>query len=135
MDPIKIKRNILEDLIRHALTEWPLECCGLLSGVQGVISRLHRMNNTLNSTKSFFMDPEELIAVFKEIRMNGSVHLGIYHSHPASEPFPSRRDIEEAYYPACPFFIVSLKSFKSPLLKAFSLSENRVVEWPLEILG
>jgi proteasome lid subunit RPN8/RPN11 len=26
-------------------------------------------------------------------------HLGIYHSHPASEAYPSKTDVDESYYP------------------------------------
>lgn len=134
MRPVKLKRNIVEEMFRHAREEWPLECCGLLSGYSGVISKIQRMSNALKSSDKFFMEPVELIEFFKSLRDAESEHLGIYHSHPFSEAIPSRRDREESGYPRCPFFIVSLKSFEAPLLKAFSLKEDPALEWPLEIL-
>ena len=132
MRPVLIKKGLLNQIIQHAKEVAPVECCGLLSGQEGVVSHLHRMSNTLKSAVRFGMDPQELFHFFRGLRATGQTHLGIYHSHPASRAYPSDTDIQESFYPDCSYFIVSLKDECSPQLRAFRIAENKVDE--LEII-
>ncbi|MFN8007691.1 MAG: M67 family metallopeptidase [Terriglobia bacterium] len=126
MHAARIKKEILQRMIQHALAESPRECCGLLSGDGGVISEIHPMRNNVQSKVRFEMDPLELFQFFRGLRAVGSAHLGIYHSHPTSEPYPSATDIEESHYPECAYFIVSLKNPGSPLVRAFQIERKKV---------
>ena len=113
-------------MIQHAQAESPLECCGLLSGQHEVISDLHKMCNYVKSTVRFEINPVELFKFFRRLRAAGDVHLGIYHSHPSSEAYPSATDIQESFYPDCSFFIVSLKDPRSPQIRAFQIENKKV---------
>ena len=123
---VQIKKNVLNQMIQHAQAEAPLECCGLLSGQYEVISDLHKISNHVKSTVRFEMDPLELFLFFKRLRAAGDTHLGIYHSHPSTEAYPSATDIEESLYPNCTYFIVSLKDLSLPQIRAFQIEGTKV---------
>jgi len=134
MKPVLISKEILEAMVQHAREEAPLECCGLLTGAGEQITHLTRMNNVLRSDRRYSMDPKSLFSFFKHLRSVRLKHLGIYHSHPSSEAYPSRIDVDECYYPECAYLIVSLKDTQSPSVRAFSISDQSVAERDLQIV-
>lgn len=95
-------------MVEHARREYPLECCGLLSGSGSNIDEIHTTRNERQSREEFFVPVEELFSFFKELRQSGREHLGVYHSHPASSSVPSSRDVAEFHYPEVSYWIVSL---------------------------
>ena len=123
---VKIKKNIFEQIILHARDEAPLECCGLLTGQNDTISNIRRMKNILNSQVRYAMDPKALFDFFRDLRISGQNHLGIYHSHPSSKPYPSETDVRESFYPDCPYFIVSLRNPQLPQVRAFQILHSVV---------
>ena len=128
-----IKRGILEAIVQHAEEEAPRECCGLLMG-EGEIITLHRpMKNVLESNVRYAMDPGALFQFFKDLRAMNHRHLGIYHSHPASEAYPSETDLRESFYPDCAYFIISLSKPRLPQVRAFRILGDGIEE--LAIVG
>ena len=121
MEKVQIKREILEAIVRHAEDEAPRECCGLLMGQGETITHHWPMKNVLESNVRYEMEARELFQFFKNLRAANQKHLGIYHSHPVSEAYPSETDVRESFYPDCAYFIVSLKNPHSPLVRAFRL--------------
>ena len=121
MEKVQIKREILEAIVRHAEDEAPRECCGLLMGQGETITHHRPMKNVLESNVRYEMEARELFQFFKNLRAANQKHLGIYHSHPVSEAYPSETDVRESFYPDCAYFIVSLKNPHSPLVRAFRL--------------
>src|SRR5579883_2765776 len=79
---VRVHTGILDAMLAQARAEWPRECCGLLAGVEGVISEIFPTSNQLQSETEYFISPQELIAALRSIRERGLAHLGIYHSHP-----------------------------------------------------
>jgi proteasome lid subunit RPN8/RPN11 len=128
---IRIKQSIVRQIIGHALDEAPNECCGLLAGVQDVITRRYPLRNIAHDGQVHYQaEPEELIHAQKLIRSHGETLLGIYHSHPASRAYPSPTDIEQAFYPDVVYFIVSLQP--KPKLRAFTIKDGKVLEVEFE---
>ena len=134
VDIVLIKKEILEAIIQHAREDVPLECCGLLMGQGNLISHLRRMKNALQSPISYSMEPRALLRFFKELRSLQLIHLGIYHSHPTSEAYPSSVDVEQAYYPDCTYFIASLRNPRSPSVRAFSILDRTVQEKEIQVI-
>ncbi len=60
----------------------------------------------------------------KDIRNSGTEFIGIYHSHPHSDAYPSKRDIDLAFYPEVSHVIVSLKDEKAPRIRSFKIVEG-----------
>ncbi len=123
---VQIEVGIVDLMVEHARQEAPLECCGLLMGQDRRITRLRMMENVARSPVRYEMSPRALFEFFKDLRNSGLQHLGIYHSHPSSEPYPSPTDIAEAFYPDCTYFILSLLTPGAPSIKAFSIIEGVV---------
>ena len=104
---VAVKKEIVSGMIGHAMEDVPNECCGILAGVGGVITTLYRVESEEKSPRSYFMVPERQIEAMMDIEKNGLDMMGIYHSHPGLQPFPSARDVKMAFYPECFYFIVS----------------------------
>jgi proteasome lid subunit RPN8/RPN11 len=69
------------------------------------------------------------------MRSEGLDHMGIYHSHPASENAPSPRDIEQSYYPHEAYFIISPEPGAPRAVRAFSIRDSHVEELEIEIVA
>jgi [CysO sulfur-carrier protein]-S-L-cysteine hydrolase len=134
MESVMIKKEILEAMVQHAREEAPLECCGLLMGASETITHQRRMVNVLQSPNRYSIDSQALFDFFRDLRSLQLRHLGIYHSHPASEAYPSKTDVDESYYPDCTYFIVSLKNMQSPGIRAFKLAHRSIQEEKLQVI-
>ena len=132
MPCVHIKGEIAELILEHARLESPLECCGLLMGKGEQITHMSKMRNVVQSPVRYEMSPKELFKFFKDLQTLGLCHLGIYHSHPTSQSYPSPTDITEAYYPDCTYFIASLLIRENPMLRAFSIINGIVEEKRIE---
>ncbi len=130
--------EVADELVAHARAELPNECCGLLAGVDGVVTRVFRATNTAASPFLYSMDGLEQLRIFDEIEGAGWDVVAIYHSHTRSAAYPSRTDVELAFYPETPYLIISLANDTRPELRAFLLARTgaegeQVTEVPVEI--
>lgn len=130
-----IEEQQLEEIIKHCRDEFPLEACGVLGGSDSRVRKVYSLTNTDQSPVSYFIEPRELFNVVKELRDEGWEIIGIYHSHVATEAYPSQRDINTATYPDAVYVILSLSDFQKPEYAAFLLSEAKVQAVPLEIVS
>lgn len=130
---IKLKKELLEQIMKHSLAELPNEACGILAGKKGNVQQVYEMTNTDKSPQTFFMDAKEQLRVTKEIRNQGKDLLGIYHSHVASEAYPSSHDVELALYPEASYVIISLKDKNNPSVRSFRIVEGEIAEEELKI--
>ena len=106
---VVIARAVSDAIQEHALEARPEECCGLLAGDGDVISSAYRLHNEAGQPETrYFASPEDLFAAMKAMRQEGLEMMGIYHSHPNSAAYPSKSDVELAFYSDCVYFIVSL---------------------------
>ena len=115
------------EMVSHAQEEAPNECCGILAGVGGRVTRLYRAANAEKSPVRYNIAPEELLQIYRDIEGNGWDIIAIYHSHAHTEAYPSASDVELAFWPDALYLIVSLKGHQ-PLLRAFRIVEGQVVE-------
>ena len=131
---VRITRAVRDALLAEARLEPGFECCGLLAGRGEVITTVLSAQNALASATAFDIAPRELFEIFQLMRQQGLDHLGIYHSHPAGENAPSRRDIEAAYYPDAVYFILSPLPEASNPVRAFSIRDGLVSELTIRML-
>ena len=138
---VQVLRSVYDAMIAHALDDRQHECCGLLSGTNGVISRHFRAENVaVNKRVRYEAAPLDIARILNEIEDRREEHLGIYHSHPRSEARPSATDRRLAAYEVW-YFIVSLQRPDEPDVRAFWLKkespadEDAIVrEEPIEIV-
>ena len=132
---IRVRVGIVEEMLRIARSDPRLECCGLLAGVSGVITNIFPAKNALASPTAYDVAPQELFRLFRRMREEKLEHLGIYHSHLASENVPSPRDIELAAYPNEAHFIISLLPDAPRPVRAFSIRDGQVEELEIAIVS
>lgn len=119
----------------HARENPAEECCGLLAGGDGLITRAFTAANVSpNPATSYEIAPREIFDRIREMRTSGLELLGIYHSHPATTNEPSPRDISQAYYPDAAYFILSPKPDAPRPVRAFSIRDGRVTEIEIEVV-
>ncbi len=128
---------LVEELITHAREDEPNECCGMIAGRDGVATRVIRATNTEASPFMYVMDPREQLDIMDRIDDADEEMLGIYHSHTRSAAYPSRTDVELAFFPETAYVIVSLQQ-KEPVIRAYRLSRTapdgqQVAEIPIEV--
>ncbi|MGB6482163.1 MAG: M67 family metallopeptidase [Candidatus Acidiferrales bacterium] len=133
MTPIvRIRREILSAMREEASKAPTQECCGVLAGRDGIITHIFPATNALASATAYEIAPQELFRAMKEIRA-AKLHMrGIYHSHPVGENRPSRSDVERAFYPDTPYFILSPLPDAPQPVRAFSIRDSQVTELKIE---
>lgn len=131
---MKITNSIMNHLLSHAREGYPNEVCGLMAGKDGTVSRIFRTTNIDKSSISYMMEPSEQFRAFKEMRAEGLELLGIYHSHPTSQAYPSQTDVKLAYYPEAAYLIASLQNPDKPVIKGFRIVDGIISDEALEII-
>ena len=134
-ESVRVRREILDEMLAHARREPQIECCGLLAGREGVISVIFPATNDLRSAAAYEIAPRELFDLFRTLRATGLTHLGQYHSHLSTENVPSPKDIELAGYPEHAYFIVSLWADAVHPVRAFSIRDGNVRELEIVVDG
>ncbi len=116
---------IRDDLRAHAAAEAPNECCGLLVFRDGVAQRYERGRNTLASPYRYELEIDPSLWFLED----EGYELAVFHSHPETEPIPSRTDRELAgLWSGRPFLIYGLKLDE---LRAWRIAREGVEELPL----
>lgn len=121
-------------MLAQARREPAVECCGLLAGCDGAITRIFPAANAAeNPATSYEIAPKEIFERMREMRAEGIEMLGIYHSHPNGKNEPSPRDVDQAYYSDAAYFIISPLDAAEKPVRAFSIDRGAVKE--LEIVS
>jgi proteasome lid subunit RPN8/RPN11 len=124
---VVIPDEIRRELVEHAREEAPNEACGLLLLRDGRAERYERGRNAVASPYRFELDidPEVWFAE------DEGYELAVFHSHPASEPRPSRTDLERiGLWEDRPYLILRLDTGE---LAAWRIRGGRAEPEPLEI--
>jgi proteasome lid subunit RPN8/RPN11 len=128
---IKISKSDYEKILEHAKAERPDEACGLIAGVKEgedkIIKKVYLLTNIDHSNEHFSLDPKEQLASIKDMRANGLLPLGNWHSHPESPSRPSEEDKRLAYDSTASYLILSLMDIDNPVLNSFKI-QGDVVE-------
>jgi proteasome lid subunit RPN8/RPN11 len=133
-EAIRLSREILAQMIAHARREASVECCGLLAGKDGAITRIFpAANAATNPATCYEIAPKEIFERMREMRAEGLELRGIYHSHPNGKNEPSPRDVEQAYYSEAIYFILSPRDDAEKPARAFSIRDGRVEELEIHI--
>ena len=123
---IKLSKSDYEKILKYAESELPDEACGLIGGEitesgDKIIKKVYLLTNTDHSNEHFSMDPKEQFESIKDMRANGFVPLGNWHSHPESPSRPSEEDKRLAYDSKASYMIRSLMDRENPVLKSFKI--------------
>ncbi len=108
---LTIDRATYDAIVAHAKRDHPDEACGVVAGPEGsdTPTRFVPMVNAAGSPTFYEFDPADLLALYKEMDANDEEPVVIYHSHTATEAYPSRTDIGLAMEPNAHYVLVSTR--------------------------
>ncbi len=104
---LDIRRTVVEEMVKHARSEAPNECCGLLVGTIKLVEHSMRARNLHSSPTRYLIDPVDHVAAIRLARRRGLQVVGFYHSHPLGNVSPSVADLKGASYRECLYVILS----------------------------
>ena len=135
---ITLKKSDYDKILAHAEKELPNEACGLIAGVvEGgvtIIKKVYLLTNIDQSNEHFSLDPKEQLAAVKDMRTEGLVPLGNWHSHPESPSRPSDEDKRLAYDSKASYMILSLMDRENPVLNSFKIQGDTAEKEELVIV-
>ncbi len=131
---MKVQQRQIDEMIEHARTDAPNECCGLIGGTPEEAQSIHRAENAEASPFRYSIAPREQLELMNRIEDDGEQVAGIYHSHTRTPAYPSQTDINlAAGWPDAVYFIVSLEHPEEPVVKAFRINGSKVDDVDLQI--
>jgi proteasome lid subunit RPN8/RPN11 len=138
--PLRIPRELADEIVKHCRGGVPNEACGLLASRDGRIVEVLTMTNASASPLRYSLDPTEQFAAYKKIEEEGWELAGVFHSHTRTAAYPSPTDVRLAVEPV-PYVIVSLAQ-EPPVTRAFLIHKEdfrdergRVEEVPVIVEG
>ncbi len=128
---IIISKAFRENLARHANKQDPYEACAILLGninkETWETTEIFLTENTDKSEINFTVSNEQLLEGYNKAEKNGLSVVGIFHSHPRSEPSPSNTDVQFMKGNPVPWVIYSGLTND---MKAYLL-ESEVIQIPI----
>jgi len=135
---LRIPKKIMDEMILHAIDDLPNEACGQVNGKNNKPLTVNRVKNVAASPYRYSMDPLTMLKLEQAREKTGEDLFAIYHSHVASEAYPSPTDIRQAFFPPgqfdrepmfpeCFYILVSLAQDR-PEVRAFKIRQGGLVE-------
>jgi len=133
---LTIDNAIVEAIVAHARRDHPDEACGVVAGPVGADrpTRHIPMDNAARSMTFYEFDSMEHLRVWREMDDNDEEPVVIYHSHTATEAFPSRTDISFAGEPAAHYLLVSTRDPEVEEIRSFRIVDGVVTEEEVNIV-
>lgn len=131
-----IRRDLVDAMVAHARRDHPDEACGIIAGPEGSDrpERFIPMQNAARSPTYYQWDPDEHLRVHKAMTAADEGYVVIYHSHTATEPYPSRTDIARAQNPESHFVLISTRDPDQHELRSYRIQDGEVTEEPVEVV-
>ncbi|MEN4474342.1 M67 family metallopeptidase [Mycolicibacterium cosmeticum] len=131
-----IRADLVDAMVAHARADHPDEACGVIAGPEGSdrAERFIQMINAERSPTFYRFDSAEQLKVWREMDTNDEVPVVIYHSHTATEAYPSRTDISFASEPDAHYVLVSTRDPEEHELRSYRIVDGVVTEEPVSIV-
>jgi [CysO sulfur-carrier protein]-S-L-cysteine hydrolase len=134
---LTISPGLRAKIIEHARADHPDEACGVIAGPAGS-DRPERFIPMLNAERSptfYRFDSLEQLRVWREMDDRNEEPVVIYHSHTATEAYPSRTDISYASEPGAHYVLVSTRDPDADEFRSFRITDGVVTEEPVAVEG
>src|SRR5215470_18104818 len=128
---VRSRRKIYGQLLKYARRQPHLECCGILAGQDGLITRAFPAKIVAaDPVRNYEIAPKEIVRLMGELRKRRLEFLGFYHSHPfwLDTNEPSCKDIALANYSKAIHFIVTPRPYATMPIRAFSIQHGCATE-------
>ncbi|WP_249714527.1 Mov34/MPN/PAD-1 family protein [Rhizomonospora bruguierae] len=131
-----MSQAILDGIVAHARRDHPDEACGVVTGPIGADepTRLIEMQNAARSMTFYEFDSMEYLKVWREMDDRDEEPVVIYHSHTATEAYPSRTDVSFAGWPEAHYLLVSTRDPETTEIRSYRIVDGVVTEEPVRIV-
>jgi len=131
---LTLPREMVDAIVAHARRDHPDECCGVIAGKDGVATRVFAMENAERSPTGFTFDSAEWLRVYRAIDDADEDLLVVYHSHTATEAYPSRTDIRwSVNTPGASWLLVSTREPDVDEVRSYRIEDGEVTEEEIRI--
>jgi proteasome lid subunit RPN8/RPN11 len=130
---MQIAQDLYDEIVAHARSEAPNECCGMIGSRDGRALAVHRATNVAASHLRYEIDPAEQYRIQMAIEDSGQDLGAIYHSHTRTAPYPSQTDINLAFHPDSLYVIIGLEDPQRPDVRAYTIRDEQVSEVELVV--
>jgi [CysO sulfur-carrier protein]-S-L-cysteine hydrolase len=133
---LTIRRDLVDAMVQHARRDHPDEACGVIAGPVGSDrpERFIEMANAERSPTFYRFDSAEQLQVWRAMDAADEEPVVIYHSHTATEAYPSRTDISYASEPDAHYVLVSTRDPDTHELRSYRIIDGKVSEEPIEVV-
>jgi proteasome lid subunit RPN8/RPN11 len=134
---LTISRDLHDKIIAHARADHPDEACGVIAGPIGSDrpERFVHMENAERSPTFYRFDSAEQLKVWREMDDRDEEAVVIYHSHTATEAYPSRTDISYASEPQAHYVLVSTRDADTTEFRSYRIIDGEVTEEPVSVVA
>ena len=124
-------------IVAHARRDHPDEACGVVAGPAGSDrpERFLPMANAARSSIFYEFDSHDLLRLYRELDDRDEVPVVVYHSHTATEAYPSRTDIALAGEPDAHYVLVSTREPDRDELRSFRIRDGIVTEEDVRVVA
>ncbi len=135
-----IDRKTYDAIVAHARRDHPDEACGIVAGPEGSdrAERMVEMTNAAGSPTFYEFDSTELLELYKQMWDNDEEPVVVYHSHTATEAYPSRTDIGLASEPGAHYVLVSTREHgnnEGPVeFRSYRIVDGQVTEEDVDVV-
>ena len=133
---LTISKDLHDKIVAHARADHPDEACGVLAGPAGRDrpERFIPMTNAARSPTFYEFDSTEQFRVWRDMDERDEEPVVIYHSHTATEAYPSRTDISYANEPGAHYVLVSTREPASAEFRSYRIRTGEVTEEPVNVV-
>lgn len=127
----------MDAIVAHARRDHPDEACGVVAGPEGS-DRPERFIPMLNAARSptfYEFDSADLLKLYREMDARDEVPVVVYHSHTATEAYPSRTDVSYASEPEAHYVLVSTRDADAEEFRSFRIVDGEITEEPVEVVS
>jgi [CysO sulfur-carrier protein]-S-L-cysteine hydrolase len=133
---LTVDQAIYDAIVAHARRDHPDEACGVVAGPAGTDRprRFVPMSNAARSPTFYEFDSMDLLRLYREMDERDEEPVVIYHSHTATEAYPSRTDVSLAMEPAAHYVLVSTRNLDVAEFRSFRIVDGAVTEEEVQVV-
>jgi proteasome lid subunit RPN8/RPN11 len=133
---LSIDQPTYDAIVAHARRDHPDEACGIVAGAVGSDrpTRFVPMVNAARSPTFYEFDSGDLLRLYRDLDDRDEVPVIVYHSHTATEAYPSRTDISYASEPDAHYVLVSTREPDTVEFRSYRIVEGVVTEEEVTVL-
>jgi proteasome lid subunit RPN8/RPN11 len=136
MPVLEIDQSLIDAVVAHARQDHPDEACGVIAGPAGSDrpERFIAMVNAARSPTFYEFDSMDLLKLYREMDARDEEPVVVYHSHTATEAYPSRTDVSYASEPNAHYLLVSTREPDDEEIRSFRIVDGDVTEEEVKIV-